>query len=617
MNTLHKFTVNNIARKLNKINCKITLAHQKPFPKPLSRLLSKYSFNKRFVHLYPTGGIQGGYVRMIASLVDFSFIRSLVADAYSIFGPDCYDPVSLFLLDLFRYIDDYPDNMDAFMTIVRDKDRGRVYREYAGILKDIPCNGTFSNFRARIGTQRYNEIFHVLVGIFHELEMITFKILAHDGTLYPSWARYKGCTYFCKECSHITVPDVIDKVRQRILYRLDHLTDNHLGSDIRVHAECPSQNFPPDIQKPKIELFSCKLAFSDGEPSQEQINTALLFGLKDELDRHQLCIQTICSHVTEINLGDGSMTMACPKIPKDVDARIGVRRHPQNPDKKEKIFGYNAIFSTSVEVHLGIELPVALSNIAGNAEEGSYLIVNREQIQKHHVCKVNVDTADSKYDITGNYDYIRNQGAIPIIDYNSRNEKLRKDDLLQRGYDQHGTPFAPCGLLTRANGFDQKHQRLTFCCFKQCLKLKVKALECLQSHYDLATCPYIQNGTGYTKHMYVKEHPRLINAIPRGSKKYQVLKQTRSASERINSAAKEDTKILRKPRILNAKRAAILAQMTAIVILLKRAFSFIVKITTLFRKHDQESDPLIKAKLAILLKPPPVTLSIQQILQRE
>jgi hypothetical protein len=22
--------------------------------------------------------------------------------------------------------------------------------------------------------------------------MITFKILAHDGTLYPTWARYKG-----------------------------------------------------------------------------------------------------------------------------------------------------------------------------------------------------------------------------------------------------------------------------------------------------------------------------------------------------------------------------------------------------------------------------------------
>ena len=39
------------------------------------------------------------------------------------------------------------------------------------------------------------------------------------------------------------------------------------------------------------------------------------------------------------------------------------------------------------------------------------------------------------------------------------------------------------------------------------IKLKYKALESLQSRYDIAACPYIQNQTGYTKHMYVKEHP--------------------------------------------------------------------------------------------------------------
>ena len=42
-------------------------------------------------------------------------------------------------------------------------------------------------------------------------------------------------------------------------------------------------------------------------------------------------------------------------------------RRPQNPDKKQKIFGYNAVLSTSVELHLRIELPVAITNIAGNA----------------------------------------------------------------------------------------------------------------------------------------------------------------------------------------------------------------------------------------------------------
>ena len=117
--------------------------------------------------------------------------------------------------------------------------------------------------------------------------------------------------------------------------------------------------------------------------------------------------------------------------------------------------------------------------------------------------------------------------------------------------------------------------------------------------------------------MYVKEHPRLVNAIPRGTKNYQKLKQNRSASERINSAAKEDTPILHKPRVLNGQRAATLAQMTAIVILLKRAFSFVLKTTNLFRKYFKESNAKTKAKLKLLLKPPQVPTFIMKLIQRE
>ena len=109
----------------------------------------------------------------------------------------------------------------------------------------------------------------------------------------------------------------------------------------------------------------------------------------------------------------------------------------------------------------------------------------------------------------------------------------------------------------------------------------------------------------------------MVNAIPRGTKKYQKLKQLRSASERINSAAKEDTPILRKPRVSNATRAATLAQMTAIVILLKRAFSFVDKITTRFRKYLQESNAETKAKLTLLIIPPNVSTFILKLIQRE
>ncbi len=54
--------------------------------------------------------------------------------------------------------------------------------------------GTFSNFKARLGRKLYNKIFHILVGIFSKLEMITFNVIAHDGTLFSTRARYKECT---------------------------------------------------------------------------------------------------------------------------------------------------------------------------------------------------------------------------------------------------------------------------------------------------------------------------------------------------------------------------------------------------------------------------------------
>jgi hypothetical protein len=126
-------------------------------------------------------------------------------------------------------------------------------------------------------------------------------------------------------------------------------------------------------------------------------------------------------------------------------------------------------------------------------------------------------------------------------------------------------------------------------------------------------CPHVENRTGFTKHMYVKEHPRLINEIPRGSKRYNLIKKIRSASERANSTMKEDLKILDKPRILNAQRAAILAQIAAIVLLLRRTFKFVVKTTILFTKLHQTDDPAIKQKL----KFPSIPKSILNLIQLE
>ena len=96
MTPFDKFNISSVSKKLNKINVKISEANYKPFPCLI--LLSNYRFKKRFVKILPNGDIQGGFTKMIASLIDFSFIRSMTAFCYSIKSPPAYDPVSLFLL---------------------------------------------------------------------------------------------------------------------------------------------------------------------------------------------------------------------------------------------------------------------------------------------------------------------------------------------------------------------------------------------------------------------------------------------------------------------------------------------------------------------------------------
>jgi len=77
-----------------------------------------------------------------------------------------------------------------------------------------------------------------------------------------------------------------------------------------------------------------------------------------------------------------------------------------------------------------------------------------------------------------------------------------------------------------------------------------------------------------------KEHPRFLLEIPRGTKRYKKIKSLRPASERINSSVKDkDNGVLSHPEIRGDKRASILTQIAAIVILLKRILGFILRVS--------------------------------------
>jgi hypothetical protein len=335
MASLRRFDIGSISRKLNGINARISVANSILFP--CLNLLSFYQFKKRFVKILPNGDIHGGFTRMITSLIDCSFVRSLAAHRYTIKSPPPYDPVSLFLLELFRYIDLYP-NMDRFLKDLRDKDKGRAYRTYAGIHMDhIPTKGTFSNFKARLGEDLYNEIFHILVDIFRQLEMITFNIIAHDGTLFPTRARYKGCTCFSKQCERIEANDVIGRVKKQVLYRLNNLAKVDLEKAFKIKIDCPCDTLPEKIKRPRIEALVMKIDVMDGPASENQINTAILFGVKEQLDKQGLCLNIIRNNIAELAPDLDRIILRCPKIPTDTDARIGVRNDPKNSARKQKI----------------------------------------------------------------------------------------------------------------------------------------------------------------------------------------------------------------------------------------------------------------------------------------
>jgi len=146
------FSLKETQRKLNSINVEINLKHKRVFPKERYRLLSFYQYRRRFVNISPQGYFS--FSKLTTSLIDFSFVRSLVAFSYSKEGGNCFDPASFFVLHLSRYLDEFRSEK-SFISSLHDKDRGRCYRVYAGISDDrIPCEADFSNFKKRIGVRK-------------------------------------------------------------------------------------------------------------------------------------------------------------------------------------------------------------------------------------------------------------------------------------------------------------------------------------------------------------------------------------------------------------------------------------------------------------------------------
>ncbi len=154
----------------------------------------------------------------------------------------------------------------------------------------------------------------------------------------------------------------------------------------------------------------------------------------------------------------------------------------------------------------------------------------------------------------------------------------------------------------------EKKKRVSFVSRKQCLTCPLAVPN------PIGACKYLGTECGYSTHMSIKAHPRLVSEIPRCSYRWKKIRNLRSASERSNGTCKSsDLDILSPPRIYGLTMASIEATMACITTLLKRVMHFVIGVTLNLVRYLKTWDKSYKEKL----KAPEVPAFILSLLQRK
>jgi hypothetical protein len=531
-----------------------------PFPKVPSRWLSHYQFTPQAIEFTPQGDIDGGLSGLVGATIDFSFTRALCAPYYSTRGGRCYDPASLIILEVVTKVDQYDDYAHLCRDL-HDSDKGRRYRQLAGLHEHVPGEDDLCHFRYRITDAVIDQITAVAVDFLSHFGLIKGEILSTDGQLEPSYARYKGCTYACEGCQAFNLSEAD---RQALGEQL------HNGAT-RLQVTCP---FPEVVDKvreatakkgrpkaPSVTLLEIEtVPENKASTSQRQLVATLLGRPQGEVPplRLKWCHLSQGAH--------GELIGRCPKMPSDLEAKIGVHIDTKNPDKKEEVFGYLHLKTTDVNPALGLALPLGNSTYPGNTKEGTEYIAHRSKLAVP-VRPGQKQLGDSAYDLIANYEWLHERGAIAVFDYNRRNEHLDETSLLHRGYDPNGTPYAPCGRLCHSNGYDYEAQSRQYVCGLACPAEEQKR------------CPHRFGVLGYSHRMSFTDHPRLIGPIQRGSKAWHDFYKARSSSERTNSYDQEVVAKAHPLRMRGLKAFRFAGAIRVFAQLLRRALNFVLDAT--------------------------------------
>jgi hypothetical protein len=275
-------------------------------------------------------------------------------------------------------------------------------------------------------------------------------------------------------------------------------------------------------------------------------------------------------HITWCHLRQGAcgeLVGSCPKRPSDLEAKIGVPVDTKDPAKTEDVCGYVHLTTTALTPELALALPVGNSTAPANANEGAAFIPHRSTRAVPRL-PGQVHLGDSANDVTANSEWLHGKGTVAIFAYNRRNEHVDEASLLKRGYDQNGTPYAPCGRLFHSNGYDYEAPSRQYVCGHQCPPAEQQP------------CPHRYGVLGYCHRMRFTDHPRLIGPIQRGSQAWQRLYGARSASERTNSYDQEVIGKAHPLRRRGLKAFRFAGAIRTLAPLLHRALNFVLDVTS-------------------------------------
>jgi transposase len=99
-------------------------------------------------------------LKVIFDNIDWSFIHRLVKERYKISpkGADGYDPISLFKAQLLIYLGEVSSDRKLASAL---RYNARLCLLCGFNFLRTPSNGTFTNFRDRLGEELFYEIFHI------------------------------------------------------------------------------------------------------------------------------------------------------------------------------------------------------------------------------------------------------------------------------------------------------------------------------------------------------------------------------------------------------------------------------------------------------------------------